>query len=167
MPLEAIEEEIFMILHSGEIPEIAYHGAIHYLFEDPDGPRVSSLEIVGDSGIGRLKAAVIRRYKTIILRDLDPGNRDKRIYRGVQRAVVNWGRLKNFARKESLDIDHIKNETAAALLTFLAQEVNDVLGGTRKTSINCSLTDLLDFAKDLGLCSSDLPQALDRLSGQL
>lgn len=163
-PLEAVEEEIFMILHSGEIPEIAYHGAINYLTEEPDGPRLSHLEI-GEEGFKRLKAAVVRRYMTIIIRDLDPDNRDKHIYRGIQRAVVNWMRLKNFARKEALDIDHIRKEVAARLLTFLNQEVQDILDGSRNTSINCPPADIFDFAKNLGLYTSDLPKELDRLWG--
>ncbi len=162
VPSEVIEEETFMILHSGEIPEIAYYGAIHYLTEEPDGPRLSRLEI-GEEGFRRLKSAVVSRYRTIIMRDLEPGNRDKRIYRGVQRAAVNWMRLRNFARKEALDIASIQKETADKLLSFLAQETQEVLAGARKTSINCTIADLFDFARNLGLYAYDLPKELGRL----
>ena len=31
-----IEEEAFIVLHSGEIPEVAYHGSLYYLTEDPE-----------------------------------------------------------------------------------------------------------------------------------
>jgi len=33
-----IEEEAFIVQHSGEIPEIAFQGSLYFLTEDPDGP---------------------------------------------------------------------------------------------------------------------------------
>ena len=49
-----IAEEAFMVLHSGEIPEIALHSSLYYLTEDPDGP---GLELNADE-ILPLKQAV-------------------------------------------------------------------------------------------------------------
>ena len=64
-----IEEEAFMIVHSGEIPQVTLQSSLHYLTEDPEGP---CLELNGDDIIP-LKQAVVERYRVIILRDLDPG----------------------------------------------------------------------------------------------
>ena len=116
---EYIEEEAFMVLHAGEIPEIAMHSSLHHLTEDPDGP---GLELNADD-IRPLKQAVVERYRTIIFRDLDPGNRDKRIYRGLARCAANWQRLVKFCSRENMDSAAIRVETAAALQLFLQQEV--------------------------------------------
>jgi hypothetical protein len=157
-----LEEEAFMILHSGEIPEIAYHSAIYYLTEDPDGPGVS-LEEIGEEGIECLKAAVVARYRLIILRDINPANRDKRIYRGVQRAAVNWRRLKSFAAREAVEIGQIRLEVASALDSFLAQELTDVSSGRRESSINCTDDILFGFIAEVGLSTSNLPHGIGRL----
>lgn len=157
-----LEEEAFMILHSGEIPEVAYHSAIHYLTEDPEGPGFSR-EDIGEAGLMCLKNAVIGRYRLIILRDINPDNRDKRIYRGVQRAAVNWKRLKNFAARESIEIDQIRLEVADALISFLAQELTDVSSGRRESSINCTDDMLFGFIVEVGLSRSSLPHDIDVL----
>jgi hypothetical protein len=73
-----IEEEVFVVQHSGEIPEVTLHESLYYLSEDDEGP---GLQVKPDD-VFPLKLAVVKRYRTIILRDLAPGNRDKRIYRG-------------------------------------------------------------------------------------
>jgi hypothetical protein len=38
-----VEDELFLIRDSGELPEIAYHSSLYYLTEDQDGPRLSKL----------------------------------------------------------------------------------------------------------------------------
>ena len=73
-------EEVFVVLHSGEIPEVTFHESLYYLTEDAEGP---GLQTKNDD-VFPLKQAVVKRYRVIILRDLDPGNRDKRIYRGLR-----------------------------------------------------------------------------------
>ena len=80
-----IAEEAFVVLHSGEIPEVTYHESIYYLTEDVEGP---GLQLNIDD-VFPLKQAVIKRYRAIILRDIDPGNRDKGLYRGMARCVAN------------------------------------------------------------------------------
>ena len=70
-----IAEEAFMVLHSGEIPEIALHSSLYYLTEDPEGPGL----ILTAADILPLKQEVVKRYQEIILRDLEPKNRDKGI----------------------------------------------------------------------------------------
>jgi hypothetical protein len=148
-----IAEEAFMILHSGEIPEIAYNGSLYYLREDPDGP---GLELDGDE-ILSLKLAVVERYRTIILRDLDPGNRDKGIYRGLARAVVNWQRLHKFCTSQILECGATRAQTAAALVNFLQQEIIDVKSSKRASSINCSQEEIAALARGLGLAPAGLP----------
>jgi hypothetical protein len=148
-----IAEEAFMVLHAGEIPEIALHSSLYYLSEDPGGP---GLELHGDDVLP-LKLAVVERYRAIIRRDLEPGNRDKRIYRGLARGAVNWQRLHKFCVRESLDFAAIRLETAEALQSFLLQELVDVASGKRTSCINCSCTAIENLAKSLGLSREDLP----------
>ena len=142
-----------MVLHAGEIPEIALHSSLYYLTEDPDGP---GLEL--DNGdILPLKQAVIKRYRAIILRDLEPENRDKGMYRGLARCGVNWQRLHKFCTRENLDISGIRAETAAALQKFLRREMADVQSGKRTSCINCTRAELSGLAQSLGLSVENLP----------
>jgi hypothetical protein len=149
-----IAEEAFMVLHAGEIPEISLCSSLYYLTEDPDGP---GLELNADD-ILPLKQAVLKRYRAIILRDLEPKNRDKRIFRGLERCAVNWQRLLKFCSRESLDFTTIRTETASALQSFLKQEMVDVESRKRSSSINCSQAEIEDLAKSVGLSTGDLPE---------
>ncbi len=158
-----LEEEALIIRHSGEIPEVALHSSLYYLTADPDGPRLQHLAL---DDIRPLKEEVLRRYEKILLRDLDPGNRDKRIYRGLARSCVNWKRLKKFAEKEGLDLLHIRERAATALVGFLEQEVEDVRSGKRCSCINCGFDELLNLATDLGVRMEDLPKGTEKLCGE-
>jgi hypothetical protein len=148
-----LSEEAFLILHSGEVPEVAYYGSIHYLTEDPEGPLLN----IEPRDLISLEGAVVQRYRTIILRDLIPENRDRSIYRGLKRCAANWKRLVNFSDKISIDISSIRKEVIEALKDFLSQEIMDVSSGKRKTCINCSYSVLTEFAYGLGLSRDDLP----------
>lgn len=149
-----IEEEAFIVQHSGEIPEIAFQGSLYFLTEDPDGP-VLKLDA---SDILPLKQSVAERYRAIILRDLDPKNRDKRIYRGLARCVVNWQRLRKFCSREHIDIEVYRTETADALQVFLQRELADVQSRIRSSCINCSAQDIEKLADSLGLSMDLLPE---------
>jgi hypothetical protein len=148
-----LSEEAFLILHSGEIPEVAYYGSIHYLTEDPEGPLLN----IEPQDLISLEEAVARRYRTIVLRDLTPENRDRSIYRGLKRCAANWKRLVSFSDKTSIDISSIHKEVNEALKDFLSQEIMDVSSGKRKICINCSYSVLTEFAYSLGLSRDDLP----------
>jgi hypothetical protein len=148
-----LSEEAFLILHSGEVPEVSYYGSIHYLTEDPEGPLLN----IEPRDLISLEGAVVQRYRTIILRDLIPENRDRSIYRGLKRCAANWKRLVNFSDKISIDISSIRKEVIEALKDFLSQEIMDVSSGKRKTCINCSYSVLTEFAYGLGLSRDDLP----------
>jgi len=154
-----IDEEAFIVEHSGEIPEVAFHSSLYYLAEDPEGP---GLELNG-ADILPLKQAVVKRYREIILRDLEPKNRDKKMYRGLARCGVNWQRLLTFCSKEKMDHAALRQETAAALQKFLQQELVDVESGRRAASINCSIRDIEKLAASLGLSSQRLPDGWQML----
>lgn len=150
---ELIADERLIIVTSGEIPEVAFHGSIYYLTEDEEGPGID----LAPGDIRALEEMVIERYKIIILRDLLPENRDKSLYRGVARSAVSWQRLSKFSAKRNWDLGSIKNEIAAALIDFLKQESEDALLRKRKPCINCSSEILEDFARELGINLSDFP----------
>ena len=154
-----IEEEAFIIEHSGEIPEVALHSSLYYLEEDPEGPGFE-LQV---EDVFPLKEAVVKRYRIIILRDLDPENRDKAIYRGLARCAANWQRLVKFCSREQMDFQEIKIEAAGALQKFLINEVADVQCGSRSSSINCSLEELKILIVSLELSEDDLPDGWQEL----
>lgn len=157
-----LEEEAFMILKSGELPEVAYHASIYHLGEDPEGPglKLDAKELMP------LKDSVVKCYKQIILRDLNPKNRDKSIYRGLERAAINWERLSRFALKEKIDLNDIKNEVRKRLLTFLSRECEDVSLGRKPSSINCPYRAIAFLASELGIYENQLPKNLKNICPQ-
>jgi hypothetical protein len=157
--MDLIEEEAFMISKAGELPEVAYHASIHYLTEDIEGPGIH----LEPHDLTPLKKSVVNCYKRIILRDLDPDNRNKRIYRGLKRAAINWSRLSEFAIKEKIDLNKIKSELSKAFMIFLKRESDDVLSGGRKPSINCSFETLSGFASQLGFYKNQLPSHIRKI----
>lgn len=155
-----VEDELLMLRHSGEIPEIALHQSLHYLLEDPDGPR---LEGVPDHALRRMKRAVFDRYRVIVLRDMKPENRDLSLYRGVARSIVNYSRLEQFCRLEDMDISEVTAEAALFLKRFLEQELEDVQSGRRESCINCTYRDLEEFGSKIGLNPEELPKGLEAI----
>ncbi len=135
------------------MPEVGLQGSLYFLCKDPDGP-CFTLE---EHDLIPLKKAVIARYQTIILRDLTPENRKKSLYRGLARSAANWQRMKTFAQREHLDIDPARQKTAAALVSFLKEEVCYVTRGGEGCCPDCSQHTLEDFAKELDLAPNDLP----------
>jgi len=148
-----IDDEVLIIETSGEMPEVAYHGSIYYITTDPAGPRLS----IAAEQLAKLKLAVVEGYRRIIIRDLTLDNRDKRIYRGLARCVVNWARLERFCRAEGIDTAWVAHEVRAALKKFLEAEVADVRQG-RRTCVNCSPASLLSLANRIGFESRQLPR---------
>ncbi|MGD9331692.1 MAG: hypothetical protein PVJ53_10295 [Desulfobacterales bacterium] len=149
-----IEEEIFAIRHSGEMPEVALHTGLYDLQEDPAGPRMA----IAPGDLRLLKDAVEARYKRIIMRDLDPRLRNHSIYRGLARAMANWQRLVRFCTRENRDTNGHRREVADALLNFLATETADVAGGRAPSAVNCTAAELAAFAGTLGLAPAALPK---------
>ncbi|MFP3982208.1 MAG: hypothetical protein ACLFV2_00755 [Desulfurivibrionaceae bacterium] len=149
---EILKDEILMIEHSGEMPEVSFYESLHFLTDDPEGPEIN-LEFRDKLF---MKQAVIRRYMFIILRDLNPKNRNKTIYRGLKRSIINWQRLKKYARKEGLEIEEVRQKTAGALTSFLEREWKDVMEKGEESCLNCSRQELAEFAGDLGLDKDEL-----------
>lgn len=148
-----LEEEILIIQHYGEMPEVGYHGTLHYLVEDAEGPR---LHLSEDDRL-HLKMAVVAGYRRIIDRDLELANRSARIYRGLHRCAINWQRLARFCGREGIDPTAFRQEIGGKLRFFLAQELAEVASGCRSPSVNCHAAGLLAFAESLGLGADQLP----------
>ncbi len=153
-----LADEELLLADSGEIPEVAYHASLHFLSTDPEGPGLT----LEEADHSRLMAQVVGRYRWIILRDLDPENRDRRIYRGVARSAANWWRLAKFCRNRGLSAEAVRGEAAAALRLFLARELADTASG-RTSSVNCSVATLEAYARGVGLSAADLPSGWQQL----
>ena len=149
-----IEDEIFAIRQSGEMPEVALHTAFYELQENPEGP---GLRLTSED-IRRLKDAVAQRYLKILMRDLNPRYRDRAIYRGLARALANGQRLARFCTREGRDAAPHRQAAAEALQAFLAVETDDVAHGRAPGAVNCTAAELESFAATLGLAPEDLPE---------
>jgi hypothetical protein len=150
---EQLADELLIVRHSGEIPEVALHGSIYYLTQDPDGPRI----MLEAKDIAQLKSAVVERYCEIIFRDLEPDNRDKGLYRGLARCVANWGRLSRFCHREGREVDRIRSKVAAALCRFIDREFRDVQSGSRTSCVNCTLPEFESLLAEIRLSPDQLP----------
>jgi len=149
-----LEEEMLLVRHSGEIPEVALHASVYYLCEDEDGPRLHLLP----EEINALETAALARYREIILRDLDLANRDLSLFRGIRRANHNWYRFVRFCDKIGHAYGEFRLIVAEALLRYLCLELDEVGSGKRSPSINCSADALLTFALAMGIDSATLPE---------
>jgi hypothetical protein len=156
--LARLEDELLLIRHSGELPVVAYYGALHHLTEDSTGPRLT----LTAEETGRLQQAVADRFRRILLRDLDPRLRHRTVYRGLERCAVNWRRWCAFCRREGLEPNLWRGAIAAALEAFLARELADVAGGAI-SSVDCGAARLAALAADLGLPRERLPEGWEAL----
>lgn len=151
-----LAEELLIVRNSGEIPEIAFHSALHYLTTDPEGPGL----VLDASDIRQLETQVIARYREIMQRDLNPANRDLRLYRGIRRCIYNWERLGKFCGRQGLPCDEeLQREIAGLLCAFLHQEAREVGAGLRTSSVNCTGAELADFCRLMDIDAGQLPAA--------
>ncbi|MFV0439420.1 MAG: hypothetical protein ACK5PS_18720 [Desulfopila sp.] len=154
---EYLENEWLVVRHSGEMPEVALYSSLYYLTEDTDGPRMQLKE----RELRDLKRAAMERYQDIVLRDLQPNNRDTSIYRGVKRAIINFQRYQRFCQRQGICFPvEFRADAGEVLLRLLGAEVTEVRAGLRETTINCSFDELLRFAVELGLGPGVLPAGL-------
>lgn len=151
---EILEDEILMIENGGEIPEVTYHGSLYFLERDPDGPQITVLA----EDHRRLKLAVIEGYRRIIIRDLKPENREKRLYRGLERCAANWHRLRVFCQREQLDYRMVADEVCEWVKRFFITEINDVISLGKSTCVNCTVDTLSEFFNTVGFSTTDLPE---------
>ena len=154
-----LEDEVIIVRNSGELPEIALYSSLYYLTEDPQGPGLK----LRDDERQVLYDAAFTRAGEIIMRDLDPDNRDLSIYRGVARSIANWQRLHDFGKRMNYNVSGFKATVSRALIDFLCREHDDVAAGLRCSSVNCSSAELLLFCRELGLDSASLPLDWQRL----
>jgi hypothetical protein len=154
-----LAEELLIVRHSGEIPEIAFHSSLYYLCEDPDGPQLT----LGQNELDLLRQQVVARYREILLRDLSPENRDATIYRGLKRCIFNWERLGKFCARQGMTVEDVRQEIAEALRCFLRQEANEVRAGLRQSCLNCTREELNGFAREIGVGPEELPEGLGML----
>jgi len=148
-----LEDELLIIRHSGEIPEVTMHGSIHFLTEDQTGPGLKLTK----QELHLLQSMVVERYREIIFRDLDPANRDKGLYRGLARCVANWQRMRLFCGRANFTISSTRIEVRNLLRDFLENESIEVKQGVRTSSVNCCIEELEKFSKELGLISGEMP----------
>lgn len=156
---EHIENEWYVVRHSGEIPEIALHSSLHFLSEAPDGPRLTLTE----KQLLSLKQAAAARFKEIVLRDLQHENCSLSIYRGVKRSIINYRRYQRFCRRQGMDGTGFDREIGAALLDFLKREQVEVAGADRASVINCTFEELQCFTVEVGLLPEALPDNIESL----
>jgi hypothetical protein len=153
-----LDDELLIIRHSGEIPEVALQGSIFFLTGDPQGPGLT----LGSEELQQMKGKVVERYLEMIARDLEPENRDKGIYRGLARCIVNWQRMASFCYRENFDLDPLRADTSNSLILFIKNEKKDV-GEGKSSSINCCQTTLNGFANELGIVPRELPTGWQEL----
>lgn len=156
-----LEEEIIILRNSGEIPEIALHSALYYLQDDEAGPNMELRE----EELQQLYDAALSRAREIVLRDLDPGNRDLGLYRGVSRSIANWKRLQDFCGRINRLCPGFRQTVAQALLAFMERECADIQNDLRGSCVNCSAEEIRNFCKELRLDPSDLPDGWTGLCG--
>ncbi len=155
-----LEEEWFMVRHSGEIPEVALHASLYYLREEKEGPKL----VLTREEEAHLQQAALTRYEEIIFRDLDPSNRDLPLFRGIRRANHNWYRYVRFCERiHSTRGNVLRTQVSQALIGYLVLELAEVRAGARTPSVNCTVEALETFAITLGLDGVSLPQGWETL----
>ncbi len=150
---ELLADEWLVVRHSGEIPEITLHSTLHYLTEDKDGPGLT----LSEKELSSLKEAALARYHEIILRDICVENYHKTMYRGVRRTLYNLQRCQAFATRQSIECDDLRETAAQALLLFLQQGSRAAGKDLPQNFINCSMKELEELSRELGLKVEQLP----------
>ena len=142
---EILADEVMMIEDGGEMPEVAFNASLYFLIKDPDGPQ---LQLTADD-LRPLKEAVVQRFGFIILRDLQPENRTKSIYRGLKRSYDNWIRMVVYCQREQLSFVDVRQQVEQELVVFLRTELHDVSVKGGDPCINCTQKELQEYAENL------------------
>ncbi len=148
-----LEEEIIILRNSGEIPEITLHSSIYYLEEDDEGPQIKLCE----EELHQLYDAALARAREIVLRDLNPDNRNLSLYRGLARSIANWHRLQGFCCRINRQCPEFKDSVSQALLSFIEREYQDTQLSLCTSSVNCTADALISFCDELSMDVSGLP----------
>ncbi|MDR0476673.1 MAG: hypothetical protein LBH14_01855 [Desulfobulbaceae bacterium] len=142
-----VEDEWYAVRHSGEIPEIALHSALHYLSEAEDGPRLT----LGRQEIRHLQQAAALRFREIVLRDMLWENLGKPIARGLGRSVLNFRRYENFLARLGLTDRRFRHQAAITLVIFLVREWSARRHGAIAHDPGFVVEELLAFAETLAV----------------
>jgi len=145
-----LQQEVDLIENSGEMPEVAFYEALYYLTEEEEGPKL----ILTSSDIKLLEDAVVNRFKTIILRDLEFANRKSSIFRGLKRAIINYDRLKKYQKKKNRTDPGMNKEIGRSLIEYIRCECEDISDKRHYRTINCTREELEQFAEELGVTIS-------------
>ena len=103
-------------------------------------------------------------HVTVNCRDLNLKNRDKGLYRGLERCAANWDRVRKFCEREQLDLGGLTQEVCNGLKVFFKTEVSDVITLGKESSVNCTVETLSDFFGKVGLDPGDLPEEWESLT---
>jgi hypothetical protein len=144
---EILENEWYLVRHSGETPEIALHAALYYITRAKDGPKLT----LGEDEIDMLRNAAVERFSEIVRRDLQHVHYGTPAYRGLGRSIINYRRFCIFCKRQQITPDKVRSQAAQALQIFLTTEMAEVSSGKRPTIINCSHQELQEFAEELGV----------------
>ena len=151
-----VDDEWYAVRYSGEIPEVAYHGAVFHLTEALNGPRVELSRRQHE----RLLEAVTQRYLEITTRDLLPENKMTGGYRGLKRSYINWKRFMVFCERFDIEGAVHKEKIGVALADFLNHEATLVIANKIDDELNCSYAELIEFTELLGLGPTIIPEAV-------
>jgi hypothetical protein len=145
-----LEDEVLLIEHAGEMPQVALAESLSLLGDIPD------------DDLRCLQAACARAYVLNIKRDLDPANIGLPAFRGLERARANLNRLQNFLADiaaylpgETLD------ELAAALSGYLQAEHTTLDRGRAYSA--APISEVRALAGELGLDLAPWNGLLDRI----
>lgn len=144
---ELLENEWYIVRHSGETPEIALHSALYFLTRSQDGPRLD----LSETEVAWLRQAAVDRFYEIIVRDLQHANYGTSICRGINRSIINHRRFCTFCDRQKLDRSAVERRAAAVFLQFLETEIAEVKGEKRRPRLECPYATLKNFAVDLGI----------------
>ncbi len=144
---ELVENEYYIVRHSGETPEIAYNSAIYFLERAKDGPVIE----LTPAQRQLLQTAAVDRCEEIIVRDMFHANVGTSIYRGIVRSICNYERFIKFCNRQNLDPEAVKRNVAPIYSTFLERELHNISNGDAPTVINCTFIELREFAITLGV----------------
>jgi hypothetical protein len=133
-----LEDEVFMIETSGEMPEVAL---------------AESLSALGDVSPEELRClwlAVARSYVRMLRRDFNPANQGLSEYRGLDRAAANYQRLVAFLAKVDARLSPATwDGLAGNLARYLAAEQDALAQG--RAYVTCSTDVLQELGDNLGL----------------
>ncbi len=110
-----LEEELLLIENSGEIPEVAYHGSLYFLREDPDGPALNlSDEDLAPSQTGGICPLLFASSCATSIRPCE-----KKGFIAVSRAVLPTGQdSANSVNAADLDLAEPRKKTGKPFAAF-------------------------------------------------